>query len=101
MAQKTKFLDNVPDEFGPYYEIETGYGFGPGLVWTPWERVNKLYRVTWGLTDQAGTDAPPATWSVGGETFRLRNAQPDRGYGDTHGTFTAVYFLEGTKSWVT
>jgi hypothetical protein len=93
------FLSASPDEFGPFDEVETEYGWGPGFVWTPKERTNKTYRVTWPI-DAAGGESPPATWTVGADTYRLRSAGPERGYGKPTGHFTAVYWKKGTWAWV-
>jgi hypothetical protein len=90
-----------PDEFGPFPEVETKYGWGPGLIWLPKERTNYTYRVTWPI-DNTGGEAPPSTWTVGAATYRLRSAGPERAYGKATGLYTAVYWLKGASwSWVT
>lgn len=94
-----RFLGD-PDLSGPVPEVEVGWGWGPGLIWTQKERITYLYYVTWPITENGGTDAAPSTQSVGGNTYRLRNAHVNRGYGKVQGTYTAVYQYRGSWAWV-
>lgn len=95
------FLANTPAVNGPMADVETGWGF-LALVWTEKERVHQVVEVTWGITDMVnGSDGVPGTWSLGGETYHLRNSSIGRGYGKVQGTITARYWKRGTWAWVT
>jgi hypothetical protein len=89
------FLDSShPDIFGPEAQVEEEpylYGF----VWSYTTRTNQVLRVVWAI-NATGSEAPPATWTVGADTYRLLSTSVDRGYGVPLGKYTAIYRLDGT-----
>lgn len=86
------------DGFGPFLEIEQQW-YLDGFTWRLQERTNKTYRVVTPI-DNTGGESPASTLTVGSDTYRLRSAGPERGYLDTYGLYTAVYWLEGTWSFI-
>jgi hypothetical protein len=82
------------DVFGPDPSVEEE-PYLLGFVWTVTRRTNYQVRVTWPI-DATGSESPPATWTVGADTYTLLSGATDRGYGRKTGHYTAIYRKEGT-----
>jgi hypothetical protein len=79
------------DEIGPTLEYEyRQWMVGPGFTWAEQVRSVNLYRCYY-LCNDAGGEAPSATWVVDGDTYKLRSAGPELQYRDHLGLYVAVY----------